>query len=108
MGQKRATAASVAELDLTGVPIPQAGDYSIITDWVGNAVAVIRTASVEIRRFGEVDEDFARAEGEGDLTLDWWRAAHQAYYERVLAGSGYIVDPSLDIVCERFELVFKV
>ena len=106
-GQKRATAPSVAELELTGDPIPQVGDYSIVTDWAGKAVAVIRTASVEIRRFGDVDEDFARAEGEGDSTLDWWKTAHQAYYESVLAGSGYIVDANLEIICERFELVFK-
>ena len=106
-GQKRATAPSVAELELAGDPIPQVGDYAIVTDWAGTAVAVIRTASVDIRRFGDVDEDFARAEGEGDLTLGWWRTAHQAYYESVLAGSGYVVDASLQIVCERFELVFK-
>lgn len=106
MGQKRATAPSLAELELTGEPVPQVGDYAIVTDWAGNAVAVIRTASVEIRRLGDVDEDFARAEGEGDLTLDWWRTAHQAYYESVLAGSGYIVDANLEIVCERFERVF--
>ncbi|MBO9580656.1 MAG: ASCH domain-containing protein [Sphingobium sp.] len=108
MGQKRATAPSVAELELAGDPIPQVGDYSIVTDWAGKAVAVIRTASVEIRRFGDVDEDFARAEGEGDLTLDWWRTAHQAYYESVLAGSRHIVDAGLEIVCERFELVLQV
>lgn len=104
-GQKRATAPSVAELKLAGDPIPQVGDYAIVTDWAGHAVAVIRTTSADIRRFGEVDEDFARAEGEGDLTLEWWRTAHQAYYESVLAGSRHIVNADLEIVCERFELV---
>lgn len=104
-GQKCASAPSVAELELAGDSIPQAGDHAIVTDWAGNAVAVIRTVSVEITRFGEVDEDFARAEGEGDLTLEWWRTAHQAYYESVLAGSRHIVNADLEIVCERFELV---
>ncbi|MFX6330650.1 ASCH domain-containing protein, partial [Acinetobacter baumannii] len=66
---------------------------------------VIRTISVDIRRFADVDADFARTEGEGDLTLEWWRAAHRAYYERVLAGSGYTVDDDLLIACERFEVV---
>ncbi|MFP5431956.1 MAG: ASCH domain-containing protein, partial [Alphaproteobacteria bacterium] len=80
-GQKRATAPSVAELELAGDPVPRVGDYSIVTDWAGHAVAVIQTVSVEIRRFGEIDEEFARAEGEGDLTLEWWRTAHQSYYE---------------------------
>lgn len=106
-GQKRATAPSVAELELAGDPAPRVGDYSIVTDWEGHAIAVIRTVSVEIRRFGEIDEAFARLEGEGDLTLEWWRAAHQSYYENVLAGSHYKVDADLKIVCETFEVVLK-
>lgn len=106
-GKKRATAISIAELQVAGDAIPQVGAFAIVTDWAGKAVAVIRTSSVEIRRFREVDEAFARAEGEGDLTLEWWRAAHRAYYERVLAGSGHVVNADLEIVCERFELMFK-
>ncbi|PJI88587.1 ASCH domain-containing protein [Sphingomonas koreensis] len=104
-GRKRATASSLAELDSAGLPLPKTGDYSIITGWNGEARAVIRTTSVDIRRFADVDADFARTEGEGDLTLEWWRAAHRAYYERVLAGSGYTVDDDLLIACERFEVV---
>lgn len=106
-GRKRATAPSVAELTLAGDPMPRVGDYSIVTDWKGTAVAVIRTVSVETRRFGEIDKEFAQTEGEGDLTLEWWRAAHQKYYERVLSGSNVTVDANLEIVCERFAVVLK-
>jgi len=108
MGAKRATASSLAELRLAGVPTPQPGEFSIVTDWAGEARAIIRTCSVEITRFSEVDEEFARAEGEGDGTLAWWREAHRAYYERVLAGSGHLVDDDLEIACERFKLVFPL
>jgi hypothetical protein len=38
------------------------------------------------RRFDEVDADFARDEGEGDLSLAYWRQAHEAYLWRLLAG----------------------
>lgn len=106
-GHKRATAPAVAELEIAGDAPPQVGEYSIITDWAGNAVAVIRTVSVETRRFGDIDEEFARAEGEGDLTLEWWRAAHQIYYANVLAGSRFTVNEDLEIICHRFELVLK-
>jgi uncharacterized protein YhfF len=104
-GRKRATAASVAELELSGDPVPRVGDYAIVTDWTGRAKAIIRTTSVEIKRFGDVHEDFARMEGEGDLSLQWWRTAHRAYFRRMLAGSDYRVDDELEIVCEKFELV---
>ena len=105
-GQKRATACSLAELELSGDPIPQAGDLNVATDFAGDAHAIIRTKSVEFRKFSEVDAQFAREEGEGDLTLEWWRDAHQAYFERVLADTDVVVDGDLMIACERFELVF--
>lgn len=105
-GIKCATAPSVAELQLAGDPIPQPGDYAIVTDGSGIARAVIRTRAVEIRRFGDVDEDFARIEGEGDRTLSWWRAAHESYYTRVLADTDHAVDDDLEVVCEQFDLVY--
>ena len=103
--RKRATATSLAELQLAGERIPRPGDYGIVTNWAGEAKAAIRTTSVEIRRFCDVDAAFARDEGEGDLTLEWWRMAHDAYYRRVLANSPYIVNDDLKIACERFVLL---
>lgn len=107
-GRKRATAASLAELELTKTAVPRPGDYAVVTNWAGEAKAVIRTSSVEVRRFAEVDEDFAAAEGEGDGTLDWWRTAHRAYYLRVLAGSPFDFSDDLEIACEHFEVLFTV
>jgi len=104
-GRKRATALSVAELELAGLPLPRVGDLAVVLDGSGRARAVIRTTDVAIRRFGDVDAAFARLEGEGDLTLAWWREAHRAYYERVLAGTGHIVDEDFAVVCETFEVL---
>lgn len=105
-GRKRATAPSLAELRLAGESLPKPGDLAIVTNWSGEAKAVIRTCSVAVRRFAEVDEQFARAEGEGDASLSSWRTAHKAYYQRVLSGTGQSIDDDLEIVCERFELIF--
>lgn len=104
-GVKRATACSLAELELEGQPLPQAGDLSIVTTWEGRAVAVIRTAEVVVRRFGDVDAAFAATEGEGDGSLAWWRDAHYAYFSRVLAGISTPVDDDLLIACETFDCV---
>lgn len=104
-GRKCATATSLPELERDNIPMPKTGDFAVITGWSGEARAVIRTTSVDICRFGDVDADFARTEGEGDLTLEWWRDAHRAYYQRVLADSGHAVDDDLLIACERFEVV---
>lgn len=104
-GVKRATACSLAELEREGRELPQAGDMAIVTTWDGQAVALIQTTDVTVRRFGDVDPAFAAAEGEGDGSLAWWRDAHHSYYARVLAGSGVMVDEDLLIACETFECV---
>ncbi len=104
-GVKRATASSLAELAIAGDPVPRVGDLNVVIDWAGEAQAVVRTTSVNIRRLGDVDAAFARDEGEGDGSLAWWREAHNTYYGRVLAGSGLVVDDDLMICCERFEVV---
>ncbi|NRA29810.1 MAG: ASCH domain-containing protein [Parvularculaceae bacterium] len=104
-GTKRATAASLAELELDSMPIPQKGDFAIVTNWAGEAVAIIQTTSVDLRPFKDVDEAFAAEEGEGDKSLQWWREAHEAYYRRVLAGSDTPFNHDLMIACERFEVV---
>ncbi len=103
---KRATAASVAELELIGMRQPVVGDVSVVTRWDGTPVAIIRTTRIDIRRLDDVDEAFAQREGEGDKTLSWWRTAHEAYYRRVLAPAGITVDGDLLIVCEDFERIF--
>ena len=106
-GQKQATACSLAELELNGDPIPQVGDYAIVTNWEGEAQCVIQTHTVVIQKFADVDDAFVHAEGEGDKSLAWWRTAHQQYFTRVLAGTNYAVDDALEIACEQFKLVFR-
>ncbi|MEZ5682006.1 MAG: ASCH domain-containing protein [Erythrobacter sp.] len=104
-GRKRATAASRLELERGGIPLPKPGDLAVVTDFDGKARAVIETTKVDEVRFGDVTADFARAEGEGDLTLAWWRNAHDAYYRRVLVPHGIEVNDDLSIFCEHFEVV---
>jgi uncharacterized protein YhfF len=72
----------------------------MVLDGRGRPAALIETLSVKICRFDEVDADFARDEGEGDRSLDYWRKAHRTYFER---NGGWSEDMLL--VCERFRLV---
>nr|WP_314433746.1 ASCH domain-containing protein [uncultured Brevundimonas sp.] len=97
-GAKRATCSSLAscEADI----MPTVGEVSVILDGAGVPRCAIRTTQVEIMAFEDVSKDFARAEGEGDLTYAWWRDAHEAYYRR--EGSWA---PGMQVVCERFELI---
>ena len=101
-GPKRATASLPSEY-AADEPLPRPSDLSVILDGRGEPVCVIRTTHVEVRRFGEVDADFAWTEGEGDRTLEDWRDGHLRYF----AGAGQPIDDSSDIVLERFELLWR-
>jgi len=105
-GHKRATTAALWIHELTGEPLPRPGDLSVVTDWPGRARCVIRTTSVEIVAFFEVDAEFARAEGEGDGSLAYWREAHWSYFTRELAAFGRLPADDMPLVCERFEVVY--
>lgn len=104
-GTKRATAGAVREYEAEGEPIPRAGDLSVVTDGAGIARCVIRTTRVDLVPFDDIDEDFARTEGEGDKTLAWWRDAHAAYYARRGEQLGIDLGANPLIAAERFELV---
>ena len=106
-GVKRATASLLWSYEAEGEPLPAVGDLGIVTDWDGRARCVIRTTSVEVVPFEEVTQEFAEIEGEGDGSLGYWRAAHQAAFTRELEGSGRTFERRSPVVCERFEVVFR-
>jgi uncharacterized protein YhfF len=105
-GKKRATAGDLWSYEAESEPLPRVGDLSVITDWTGTAVCIIRTVAVEVVSFDEVTEEFAATEGEGDGSLDYWREAHQAAFSRTLASIGRAFTSDMPVVCERFEVVF--
>ena len=106
-GQKRATAGAAWSYEAENEPLPQVGDFSVITDWDGAARCIIRTVFVEVVAFDQVTAEFAATEGEGDGSLEYWRREHWAYFTRDLASFGR--EPRLDmpVVCERFDVVFQ-
>lgn len=102
-GIKRATASALVSYQEDCDPIPASGKLTIITNWAGEAKALIRIHTVTICRFGDVSPRFAALEGEGDGTLDWWRETHRVFWERSLPM--HVIDDDLLVVCEEFELV---
>lgn len=79
---------------------------SIVTNWDGLPLCVIETTEVKIQAFQAVDEDFAVDEGEGDLSLEYWKGAHWTYFGRVCRELEREMSPEMQVVCERFQMVF--
>ncbi len=98
-GRKTATCGALRDYG-SAEPAPVVGRRDVVLDGRGRRAAVIETVEAIQRRFDEVDAAFARDEGEGDLSYEYWRKAHEAYFAR---NGGF--SPDMILVCERFRLV---
>lgn len=81
-------------------PAPKIGSYNIILDGQSIPVCVIRLVSMRLVRFCDVTEEFARKEGEGDLSLEYWQKEHQRFFTR----EGYFAE-EMELITEEFEVV---
>jgi len=104
-GTKQATA-SLARW-YTPDTLPRLGDLVLITDGQGRAACVIRTTRVDIMLIHQVDAEFAYVEGEGDRSYAYWITEHRKFWSREAEREGFVYSDDLDVVCERFELVWE-
>lgn len=101
-GPKRATTGMLSVFEADHEPLPQVGGYTVILDGAGEPVCIIRTTRVDIQPFGDVDEEFAWVEGEGDRSLEYWREAHIWFF----ANDGTPISDDDTVVLERFDKVW--
>ncbi len=105
-GTKRATASALEYYEEDGEELPREGDYSIVTDWQGRAVCIIRTTRLQVFPFNEVPPEFAAREGEGDGSLEYWRRSHREAFSRGLWEYGREFREEMAVLCEDFEVVY--
>lgn len=104
-GKKRATACLMENESDTGEG-GTVGGYSVVTDFDGNPQCVIQTTEVRRLPFCEVDAQFAFDEGEGDGSLEYWRAAHRRFFTECCRDLGIEFSESMPVCCKRFEKLF--
>lgn len=106
-GKKSAGSGLVKDYKLAGDPLPQVGDYWIILDANEAPRCIVKTVRVEYYQFDQVPEEVAIAEGEGDLSLAFWREAHIGFFTPFLQDWGIADLDKEQVVTEFFEVVFK-
>lgn len=106
-GKKRATASVYDLYAYDNEDLPEAGSYSVILDSEDRAVCVIRDTEVRVVPFRDVDEQHARLEGEGDLSLAYWREVHKRIFTKWMKEAGMAFKDSTKIVLEKFEVVYR-
>ncbi len=98
-GRKTASCGALRDYIESDDPMPEVGRQDIVLNWDGTPALVIETVEVTIRRFADVPEDFALAEGEND-TREGWAEDHKQFFER---NGGW--SDNMELVCERFKVI---
>jgi len=106
-GKKSAASGLVKDYELEGDELPKVGDFWIILDSKNNPKCIVKTKSVEFYQFSEVPIEVAIAEGEGDLSLEYWRKAHIDFFTPFLAEWGITDLDTEKLVTEFYEIVYK-
>ncbi len=95
IGVKQATADTYNGIATESTP----GERWLVVDGQAEPVCVIETTAVEAVPFDAITAGFAAAEGEGDGSLAYWRAVHEAWFR-----SQGTWGPDLLVEAERFRL----
>ncbi len=78
------------------------GDLFSILDSADKKVAVVRIEKIEIVKFGDITEVFAKEEGDG--SLENWLVIHKPYYSHLLSLVGKELNEDSLLVCEWFKV----
>ena len=114
-GTKVATAGLAVDYVIDGGLPPRAGDRSVLIDSDLRPVAVVETTRLEFSTMALVDDDFARAEGEGFADAADWREAHERFWNahidemrEGLRDPAFALTDSTVVVCEWFRVVERL
>ena len=104
-GDKRGTTGWHATAKHEGWTLPKVGGVSIVTDGFGIPLCAIQTERVVHARFRDATDEIARAEAEGDMTLDDWRDSHRRYFEAEGSRIGVPFTDDAELFHEYFRVV---
>ena len=104
-GKKQATSSLLVEYTKGDVTLPKVDNQSVIIDWSGRVMCVIRTVEVKILPFKDVGDAHAAKEMVGDGSLEYWQDVYWDLFDQVYKGFGDEADEEMDVVCESFEVI---
>jgi|TARA_B110000971_G_C19951526_1_gene473589 uncharacterized protein YhfF len=106
-GSKTATASLLWEWEDEQGPLPAVGQRDVLLDWNNRFVGIIETKQIEVVPFHLVTPQFAYLEGEGDLSLEFWRKVHWEYFKGACHKLGKPITLQVAVVCQVFNLVYR-
>lgn len=105
-GTKTSTSSALWDYEAEGEDLPVEGTLGIVTDGRGAPRVLVVTSRVRTVPFDQVDEEHARAEGEGDRSLPHWRQVHEAFFtEHASHDRGFA--PDMPVVLEDLRVIYS-
>ena len=106
-GKKTGTSSTLELYEEGEEKLPEEGDISIITYGNGLPGCIIKTVEKRVKKFKEISEEEARLEGEGDLSLEYWRNAHEWFFKLEYEEMGKEFSEDIPVILERFEVIYN-
>jgi uncharacterized protein YhfF len=88
--------------------IPFTGALCVLLDGSRRPRGIIETTRVDIMPFGAITEEMARAYGEGERTVEWWRRVMGAFYRASAARHSAILTDDTPHIWEWFAVVHRL
>jgi uncharacterized protein YhfF len=100
-GRKTATAGLWEDYVAEGAPLDSPGDQCMLVGYEDEPVAIVEITEARLVSATEIDEQFARDEGEGFESVEDWRVAHEEFFGRP-------IEPETRVVAVRFRVVERL
>lgn len=106
-GRKTATASNYILYELTNEALPKINDLSIVLNGSQLPVCVIQTTDVSVVPFNKVPAQHAQKEGEGDLSLSYWRQQHEQFFGAEFKTLDQDFTEDSLVVLESFKMIYS-
>ena len=106
-GKKSAGSSLLEGFNATGDQLPQVGHHWILLNSRDEPGCILKVVRVALNKFKDVPIEIAVAEGEGDLSLNYWMKEHARFFKPYLAELGITDLNEAIVVTEFFELVYR-
>ena len=96
----------ISTLTFDTEPLPKEEDISVIINWEKEPQCIIKTVKIDKYKFKDVPAEFAKIEGEGDRSLNYWKKVHLDFFTREAKGYDFEFNEELFVICEEFRVIY--
>ena len=108
-GIKQASSGLYSLYQHYNVALPKVGNTQIITDFDGNAQAIIQTTHVDTIRFKNITKSYAQLDMATTVDpLKTWKKAHWDFFTTILKDNNQKPTQDMLVVCETFKTIWPI